>query len=234
MSFFPLSRQQKHDTPHAITTMRITETQPTIKSSFKLIWQFLPANQARQSQLTWASLLITHWPFLLHKSHSVVVAVKIKIVKCIIDASMFDNIFHFEMHLYLYWNSTYPSILFLVGNQVPRDHDTDLYIYIHSFPWRWYIQPVWIWKVLVYVMKNLEIKKLIVDQPWKNFALITWGEQSLCSSEAHSSKSWITTLETVTSAPNGNFVSSNGDSRTDLSCSSAIWASSEPSSAEKL
>ena len=78
ISFFPLSRQQKHDTPHAITTMRITETQPTIKSSFKLIWQFLPANQARQSQLTWASLLMTHWPFLLHKSHSVVVAVEMK------------------------------------------------------------------------------------------------------------------------------------------------------------
>ena len=74
ISFFPRSRQQKHDTPQAMTTMRITDTHPTIKSSFKLIWQFLPANHARHSQLTWESWLITHWPFLLHRSHSVVVA----------------------------------------------------------------------------------------------------------------------------------------------------------------
>lgn len=69
-----LSLQQKQETPHAMTIMRMTETHPTMSSSFKLIWQFRPANQGLHSHLTtWASSG-THLPFLLHKSHSVVVA----------------------------------------------------------------------------------------------------------------------------------------------------------------
>ena len=40
-----LSLQQKQETPHAMTIMRMTETHPTMSSSFKLIWQFRPANQ---------------------------------------------------------------------------------------------------------------------------------------------------------------------------------------------
>ena len=145
ISFFPLSRQQKHDTPHAITTMRITETQPTIKSSFKLIWQFLPANQARQSQLTWASLLMTHWPFLLHKSHSVVVAVEMKSRIWYfrnIKQQIYLFILKWTLSIYEYQNATYLSILFLVGNRVPKDHDIDLYIYIRSFLWHLNTQPI--------------------------------------------------------------------------------------------
>lgn len=70
-----LSLQQKHETPQAITIIKMTETQPTMRSSFRLIWQFLPANQGRHSHLTFDTSSKIHLPFLLHKSHSVVVAV---------------------------------------------------------------------------------------------------------------------------------------------------------------
>ena len=76
-----LSLQQKHETPQAMTIISITETQPTIKSNFKLIWQFRPANHGRHSQRTLALFPSSkiHFPFLLHKSHSAVEAKKRKI-----------------------------------------------------------------------------------------------------------------------------------------------------------
>jgi hypothetical protein len=42
------SLQQKQLTPQAMIIMREADTAPTISSSFRLIWQFLPANQALQ------------------------------------------------------------------------------------------------------------------------------------------------------------------------------------------
>jgi hypothetical protein len=42
------SLQQKQLTPQAMIIMSEAETAPTISSSFRLIWQFLPANQALQ------------------------------------------------------------------------------------------------------------------------------------------------------------------------------------------
>ena len=52
MGFFLLSLQQKQETPQAMIIMRHTLTAPTISSSLRLIWQFLPANQGLQLQLT--------------------------------------------------------------------------------------------------------------------------------------------------------------------------------------
>ena len=59
MGFFLLSLQQKQETPHAMIIMRQTLTAPTIRRSFRLIWQFLPANQALQLQET-SELSRTH------------------------------------------------------------------------------------------------------------------------------------------------------------------------------
>ena len=70
MGFFRLSLQQKQETPQAMIIMRQTLTAPTIKSSLRLIWQFLPAYQGLQLQVTSVESR-THWPFLLHNSHSV-------------------------------------------------------------------------------------------------------------------------------------------------------------------
>ena len=52
MFFFRLSLQQKQETPHAMIIIRQTETAPTMRSSFRLIWQFLPANHGLQLQDT--------------------------------------------------------------------------------------------------------------------------------------------------------------------------------------
>ena len=68
MGFFLLSRQQKQETPQAMIIMRQTLTAPTIRSSLRLIWQFLPANQGLQLQVT-SVLSRTHWPFLMHRRH---------------------------------------------------------------------------------------------------------------------------------------------------------------------
>ena len=70
MGFVLRSRQQKQETPQAMIIIRQTLTAPTISSSLRLIWQFLPANQGLQLQVT-SVLSRTHWPFLLHSSHSV-------------------------------------------------------------------------------------------------------------------------------------------------------------------
>ena len=75
--FFPapfLSLQQKQETPQAMKIMRPTETQPTMRSSLRLIWQLRPANQSRHSQLTSPPPLMMHSPLRLHRSHSVLVA----------------------------------------------------------------------------------------------------------------------------------------------------------------
>ena len=75
--FFPapfLSLQQKQETPHAMKIMSPTETQPTMRSSFRLIWQLRPANQSLHSQLTSPPPLMMHSPLRLHRSHSVLVA----------------------------------------------------------------------------------------------------------------------------------------------------------------
>ena len=164
MSFLPLSRQQKHDTPQAITTMRITETHPTIKSSFKLIWQFLPANQARHSQLTCESWLITHSPFLLHKSHSVVVAAMGKRGLKLMVLSK-GHVAHItELHFmeeeeeinntkpikYLWWFRivfyTYLSKLCQVKNQALRSHGIHPCIDICNFLWHLNNPPIVVWK----------------------------------------------------------------------------------------
>ena len=42
------SLQQKQLTPQAMIIMREADTAPTISNSFRLIWQFFPANQALQ------------------------------------------------------------------------------------------------------------------------------------------------------------------------------------------
>ena len=52
MGFFLRSRQQKQETPQAMIIMRQTLTAPTIRSSLRLIWQFLPANHGLQLQDT--------------------------------------------------------------------------------------------------------------------------------------------------------------------------------------
>ena len=59
MGFFRLSLQQKQETPQAMIIMRQTLTAPTIRSSLRLIWQFLPAYQGLQLQET-SELSSTH------------------------------------------------------------------------------------------------------------------------------------------------------------------------------
>lgn len=77
-----LSLQQRHETQHAITIINMTDTHPTISKSCRLIWQLRPANQGWHSQRTFEGPFVlspskTHFPFLLQRSHSVVVAKKI-------------------------------------------------------------------------------------------------------------------------------------------------------------
>ena len=48
MFLFLLSLQQKQLTPQAMIIMSEADTAPTISNSFRLIWQFLPANQELQ------------------------------------------------------------------------------------------------------------------------------------------------------------------------------------------
>ena len=70
MFFFRRSLQQKQETPQAMIIIKQTDTAPTMRRSFKLIWQFLPANQGLQLQDT-SLASRTHCPFLLQSSHSV-------------------------------------------------------------------------------------------------------------------------------------------------------------------
>ena len=81
-----LSLQQRHETQHAITIINMTDTHPTISKSCRLIWQLRPANQGWHSQRTFEGPFVlspskTHFPFLLQRSHSVVVAKKIVVKK---------------------------------------------------------------------------------------------------------------------------------------------------------
>ena len=73
------SLQHRHETQQAITIINITETHPTMRRSWRLIWQLRPANQGWHSHRTLEGPLLlspssTHFPFLLQRSHSVVVA----------------------------------------------------------------------------------------------------------------------------------------------------------------
>ena len=73
------SLQQRHETQQAITIINITETHPTMRRSWRLIWQLRPANQGWHSHRTLEGPFVlspssTHFPFLLQRSHSVVVA----------------------------------------------------------------------------------------------------------------------------------------------------------------
>ena len=52
MFLLRLSLQQKQLTPQAMIIISEADTAPTISSSFRLIWQFFPANQALQLQDT--------------------------------------------------------------------------------------------------------------------------------------------------------------------------------------
>ena len=108
-----LSRQQRHETQQAITIMSMTETHPTMRRSWRLIWQFRPANQGWQSHLTLEGPFVlspsrTHFPFLLQRSHSVVVAEK-QIIRCrfaflfffLLCASFFSLLAGSTLNLYL-------------------------------------------------------------------------------------------------------------------------------------
>ena len=72
--FLCLSLQQKQDTPQAMKIIKPTDTQPTMRSNFKLIWQFLPANHFRHSHCTSPAPTMTHSPLRLQRSHSEAVA----------------------------------------------------------------------------------------------------------------------------------------------------------------